>query len=80
MSMLLTQASGATFKLKRHLFGVLPRRNPIVDDGATIRVTVKPPSEQGPFEITDITDRLTEITAILSSTVTLLVLSRELAK
>lgn len=79
-AILITQASGATYKLKRHLFGVLPRRNPVVDDGATVRVTVKPPAERGPFELRDVTATLTDITAILSTTVTLLILSRELAK
>lgn len=79
-AVLVTQASGATYKLKRHLFGVLPRQNPVVDDGATVRVTVKPPDERGPFELRDITSSLTDVTAILSTTVTLLILSRELTK
>lgn len=78
-SVLLTQASGATFRLERNFFGILPRRNPVVDDGATIRVTVVPPSERDPVELQDVSSTLRDVTAILSTTVTLLILSRELS-
>jgi protein involved in polysaccharide export with SLBB domain len=64
----LTQASGATFRVKTGWF----RRTPQVDDGAVIRVTRKQPSSQG--ERTDIAQIVTEVTGILSSALTVLVL------
>ncbi|PSQ90849.1 MAG: sugar ABC transporter substrate-binding protein, partial [Bacteroidetes bacterium QH_2_63_10] len=64
----LTQASGATFRVKTGWF----RRTPQVDDGAVIRVTRKQPSSQG--EGTDIAQIVTEVTGILSSALTVLVL------
>jgi protein involved in polysaccharide export with SLBB domain len=64
----LTQASGATFRVKTGWF----RRTPQVDDGAVIRVTRKQPSSQG--EGTDIAQIVTEVTGILSSALTVIVL------
>jgi protein involved in polysaccharide export with SLBB domain len=64
----LTQASGATFRVKTGWF----RRTPQVDDGAVIRVTRKQPSSQG--EGTDIAQIVTEVTGILSSALTVVVL------
>jgi protein involved in polysaccharide export with SLBB domain len=64
----LTQASGATFRVDTGWF----RRTPEVDDGAVIRVARKQPSrrEEGP----DIAQIATEVTSILSSALTVLVL------
>ncbi|NNL47301.1 MAG: sugar transporter [Acidimicrobiia bacterium] len=66
---ILTQASGATFKVRR---GLIPA-NPVVDDGAIIRVTQKPPKEEG--ERADVGKVFTESLAILSSTLTVIVLA-----
>ncbi len=43
----LTQASGATFKLRRFIFS----QNPVVDDGAIITVTRKPEREKVEFDL-----------------------------
>ena len=67
-SILLTQASGATFRVRTGWF----RRTPRVDDGATIRVIEEPEREQEPF---DLGGTLTEITGILSSALTIIVLA-----
>ncbi len=65
----LTQASGATFKVRR---GLIPA-NPVVDDGGVIRVTKKPPKEAG--DKTDVGRVFTESLAILSSALTVIVLA-----
>jgi len=66
---ILTQASGATFKVRR---GLIPA-NPVVDDGAVIRVTQKPPeTEQNGADVGRI---VTDSVAILSSTLTIIVLA-----
>jgi protein involved in polysaccharide export with SLBB domain len=65
----LTQASGATFRVKTGWF----RRTPQVDDGAVIRVAREqsaPKREGG----TDIAQLVTEVTGILSSALTVVVL------
>ena len=64
----LTQASGATFRVDTGWF----RRTPEVDDGAVIRVAREPSSrrDDGP----DVGQIATEITSILSSALTVLVL------
>lgn len=65
----LTQASGATFKVRQ---GLIPA-NPVVDDGATIRVTKKPVSESG--DKVDVGRVFTESLAIISSALTVIVLA-----
>ena len=67
----LTQASGATFEVDRGWF----RRTPRVDDGAIIRVTRKPP-ETGQGEAVDIAGVVRDVTAILSSALTVIVLAQ----
>jgi len=69
----LTQASGATYKINRR--GFLPDQNPVVDDGAIIRVTRKPPRESAPF---DLGDTITGVTQIISTMLTILVLVKRL--
>jgi len=66
-SVLLTQASGATFRVDTGWF----RRTPTVDDGAVIRVTRK----SGAREPIDYAEIASNITQILSSTLTVLVLA-----
>ncbi len=66
---ILEQASGATFKVRR---GLMPG-NPVVDDGAEIRVTKKPPKDES--DGSDTGKILTESLAILSSTLTVIVLA-----
>lgn len=66
----LTQASGATFEVDRGWF----RRTPQVDDGATIRVTRKPPESER--EGIDVGEIVTDTVSILSSALTIIVLSR----
>ena len=66
-AVLLTQASGATFRVDTGWF----RRTPTVDDGAVIRVTLEPEREQ---EI-DYTEIASNVTQILSSALTVLVLA-----
>ncbi|MEF8866684.1 MAG: SLBB domain-containing protein, partial [Salinibacter sp.] len=63
----LTQASGATFKVNTGWF----RRTPVVDDGAVIRVEAEPEREQ---EI-DYSQIASNVTQVLSSTLTLIVLA-----
>ncbi|MCS3697413.1 SLBB domain-containing protein [Salinibacter ruber] len=66
----LTQATGATFKVDTGWFG----RSPEVEDGAVIRVTRKspPPEDQeGP----DVGQIITDVTGILSSALTVVVLA-----
>ena len=53
-----TQADGATFKLRRGLFPTNPR----VDEGGIITVTLKPPKEPG--ERADVGKIITESIAI----------------
>jgi protein involved in polysaccharide export with SLBB domain len=64
----LTQASGATFRVETGWF----RRTPKVDDGAIIRVARKESAPQR--ERTDIAQIVTEVTGILSSALTVVVL------
>ena len=68
---LLTQASGATFRVRRGLF----RSNPVVDEGARIMVTRKPPKEPG--ERIDIGRTVVESIGIISSAMTIVVLARQ---
>ena len=71
-SILLTQASGATFRVKRRgLF----KSNPVVDEGAFVLVTHKPPKEPG--EGVDVSRTIVDGLAILSSTMTIIVLARQ---
>jgi hypothetical protein len=65
----LTQASGATFRVKTGWF----RRAPKVDDGAIIRVTEEPPKPPG--EGVDVGETITDVTGILSSALTIVVLA-----
>ena len=65
----LTQASGATFRINTGWF----RRTPIVDDGATIRVQEEPPKEEK--DGVDISQTITEVTGVLSSALTIVVLA-----
>ncbi|MGM0704553.1 MAG: SLBB domain-containing protein [Bacteroidota bacterium] len=67
---LLTQASGATFRVRTGWF----RRTPRVDDGATIRVIAEPEEENNEEEF-DLSETLTEVTGILSSALTIIVLA-----
>ncbi len=69
-AVLLTQASGATFRVRRGLF----KSNPVVDEGAQIFVTRKPPRD--PSERVDIGRTIVETMGILSSTLTIIVLAR----
>lgn len=64
----LTQASGATFRVKTGWF----RRTPEVDDGAVLRVIREKPAPER--ERTDIAQLVTEVTGILSSALTVIVL------
>jgi protein involved in polysaccharide export with SLBB domain len=66
-AILLTQASGATFRVDTGWF----RRTPTVDDGAVIRVEKAPETDRS---IADIAQIASTSTQILSSAVTLLVL------
>jgi polysaccharide export outer membrane protein len=63
----LTQASGATFKVNTGWF----RRAPVVDDGAVIRVEEEPEQEQQ----INYSEIASNVTQVLSSTLTLLVLA-----
>ncbi|WP_251952479.1 SLBB domain-containing protein [Salinibacter ruber] len=63
----LTQASGATFEVQTGWF----RRTPVVDDGAVIRVEEEPDQEQ---EI-NYSEIASNVTQVLSSTLTLIVLA-----
>ena len=71
-SILLTQASGATFNVKRK--GIF-KSNPIVDEGARVFITRKPPKEPG--ERVDIGRTIVDGLAVLSSTMTIIVLARQ---
>ncbi len=68
-AILLTQASGATFRVNTGWF----RRTPTVDDGAVIRVEEEPEAEQQ--EEIDYAEIASNITQVLSSTLTILVLA-----
>ena len=71
-SILLTQASGATFRVRRKgLF----KSNPVVDEGALVFITRKPPKEPG--EGVDISRAIVDGLAILSSTMTIIVLANQ---
>ena len=71
-AILLTQASGATFRVRRRgLF----KSNPIVDEGARILITRKPPKEPG--ERVDIGRTIVESVGIISSTLAIVVLARQ---
>jgi len=65
----LTQASGATFRVRTGWF----RRTPKVDDGAIIRITQEPqrPEEAG----VDYGEVARDVTGILSSALTIIVLA-----
>lgn len=65
----ITQPSGATFRIDRGWFKTTPE----VGDGATILVTREPEREEDQF---DLGESLTNITQILSSALTIIVLSR----
>ncbi len=67
---LLTQASGATFRVDEGWFRVTPQ----VDDGASIRVTRKPPKEDSENEV-DVQKTITTVTGLLTTALTLIVLS-----
>lgn len=68
-----TQASGATFEMDPKWYWFDP--NPKVDDGAVIRVTKGPERKTEPF---DLGQTLTEMTQIVSTTLTILVLASRL--
>jgi len=68
-AVLLTQASGATFRVRTGWF----RRTPEVDDGAIIRVVKEP--EQEEKEPIDIGNTIRDVTGILSSALTIIVLA-----
>ncbi|PEN14680.1 sugar ABC transporter substrate-binding protein [Longibacter salinarum] len=65
----LTQASGATFRVRTGWF----RRTPQVDDGAIIRVVKEP--EKKEKEPIDIGNTIRDVTGILSSALTIIVLA-----
>ena len=65
----ITQPSGATFRIDRGWFKTTPE----VGDGATILVTREPERDDDQF---DLGESLTNITQILSSALTIIVLSR----
>jgi protein involved in polysaccharide export with SLBB domain len=69
-TILLTQASGATFRVRTGWF----RRTPRVDDGAIIEVIAKPEQPESEEEF-DLSETLTEVTGILSSALTIIVLA-----
>lgn len=69
-TVLLTQASGATFRVRTGWF----RRTPRVDDGATIEVIAEPEEPQSEDSF-DLSETLTEVTGILSSALTIIVLA-----
>ncbi len=69
-TILLTQASGATFRVRTGWF----RRTPRVDDGATIEVIAEPEQPQNEDSF-DLSETLTEVTGILSSALTIIVLA-----
>lgn len=69
----LTQASGATYRVTPRWYWLDP--NPVVDDGAVIRVTQKPPKTEQPF---DLGKTITDVTQIVSTTLTILVLATRL--
>ena len=71
-AILLTQASGATFRVRRRgLF----KSNPVVDEGARIFITRKPPKEPG--ERVDIGRTIVETVGIISSTLAIVVLAKQ---
>lgn len=71
-AILLTQASGATFSVRRRgLF----KQNPVVDEGARILVTREQPKEPG--ERVDIGRTIVETVGIISSTLTIVVLAKQ---
>jgi hypothetical protein len=65
----LTQASGATFRVRTGWF----RRTPKVDDGAIIRVEKEPTQEDK--EPIDLGNTIRDVTGILSSALTIVVLA-----
>ncbi|MCF7804259.1 MAG: SLBB domain-containing protein [Candidatus Marinimicrobia bacterium] len=69
----ITQASGATFEVDPRWYWLDP--NPKVDDGAIIRVTEAPEREREPFNLGQ---TLTDISQIISTTLTILVLASRL--
>lgn len=73
-SIYLTQASGATFKVNHHWYWF--NENPKVDDGAIIRVTKQPPKPEG--ERVDVGKTITDVAAVLSSMLTIIVLANRL--
>jgi protein involved in polysaccharide export with SLBB domain len=73
-AVLLTQASGATFRVRRGLF----KSNPVVDEGAQIFVTKEPPRD--PAQRIDVGRTIVEAVGIISSTLTIVVLARQAFK
>lgn len=69
-SIYLTQATGATFEVDTGWFG----RTPEVTDGAVIRVTKEPPTPEEEGDV-DIGAVVTDVTGILSSALTIIVLA-----
>ena len=67
-----TQADGATFKLRRGLFP----SNPRVDEGGVISVSQKPPKEPG--ERTDVGKIITDSIAVLGTVLTAIILATRL--
>ena len=61
----LTQANGATFRVKRKGFF---KNNPVVDDGATIRAIFELEPEREPFDMREV---IVELTSITTSVLTL---------
>jgi len=70
----LTQASGATYKMGRTL--LILRENPVVEDGAIITVTLQP--EELDSATLDVGKTITEVFALISSALTIIVLATRL--
>ena len=68
-AIVLSQASGATFRVRR---GLIPG-NPVVDDGATIRVIRKPPKD--PEARVDVGNVIKDSLAIVASAVTVIAIT-----
>ena len=69
---LVTQADGATFKIRRGLFP----SNPRVDEGGIITVTQKPPKD--PDARIDIGDVITQTISVTGTVLTLIILASRL--
>ena len=70
-SVYLTQASGATYRINRQWYWF--NQNPVVDDGAIIRVTREP--EREPEERVNFAEVMRDVTTVLTTTLTILVLA-----